>query len=258
MSMRPGQAKGPSVGPTSGGGGGSGITGTLTSGTVPIASGAHTLVDSLLLYTANLLKFVVSAAGAVLTFQVRNTNAASGSDARILAQTDSAGSNAYSQWSANGHTGRMGVSEANGWIGIADNGGSIDSPDLQIKSTGVKSNRPLTIGTTSLVTPAALTSASNAVALDADLADLFTLVLTENTTVAAPTNPRTGRRFMLRIRQDGTGGWTCAFNAAFRFAGNVAPTIAANTAETTYLGFIWNEVDSKWDAVGGPVQPFLP
>ncbi len=256
MTMRPGQAKGPSTSNGSAGGGGSGLTGTLTAGTVPIASAAHTLVDSLLTYASNTFKFLLSFAGGPITWQVENSNAAANSDARIFAKTGSAGSNAYNQWTSNGHTGRMGVSEANGWIGIADNGGSIDAPDLQIKDTGIKANRPLTIGTTSLVTPAALTSVSNAVALDADLADLFTLTLTENTTVAAPTNPRTGRRFMLRIRQDGTGGRTCAFNAAFRFVSGVAPTIAANTAEVTYLGFIWNETDSKWDAVGGPTQPF--
>lgn len=45
MSMRPGQAKGPSVSPD-GGSAADAITGTLVNGKIPVASGLHTLVDS--------------------------------------------------------------------------------------------------------------------------------------------------------------------------------------------------------------------
>ena len=54
------------------------ITGALTSGKIPKATGATTLTDSLLSESGNIVSQVVSAAGATVEFLVQNSNNASG------------------------------------------------------------------------------------------------------------------------------------------------------------------------------------
>jgi len=93
------------------------------------------------------------------------------------------------------------------------------------------------------------------IATDASLSDFFYVTLGGNRTLGAPTNlPPAAtlhkKGLLYRIRQDGTGTRTLAFNAVFRFPGAVTPTITATANETSYLAFIYNEIDSTWDQVG--------
>lgn len=53
------------------------------------------------------------------------------------------------------------------------------------------------------------------------------ITLASNTTFAAPSGRVDGIEFTLVVIQDGTGGWTCSFNAVFKFAGGAAPTCTA-------------------------------
>jgi hypothetical protein len=72
----------------------------------------------------------------------------------------------------------------------------------------------------------ALTSSSNSVAWNLDTAQTAVHTMTENTTIAAPTNMNAGGTYVLRIVQ-GSGPYTLAWNAAF-----VWGTTSASAAPT--------------------------
>lgn len=95
------------------------------------------------------------------------------------------------------------------------------------------------------------------IATDASLGNIFSVTLAGNRTLDNPTNPVAGQKIVYRIRQDATGSRTLAYGTAFRFSTvNVSPTLTTTAAKTDYLGFIYNEVDSKWDFVAGASKGF--
>jgi hypothetical protein len=95
----------------------------------------------------------------------------------------------------------------------------------------------------------ALTDAAT-IALDASLGKEFTVTLGGNRTLGAPTNPTDGQKIIVRVKQDGTGSRTLAYNAIYRFSTDVpSPTLTTTAAKTDYLGFIYNATDSKWDCL---------
>jgi hypothetical protein len=63
----------------------------------------------------------------------------------------------------------------------------------------------------------ALTDAAT-ITVDAASSDFFTVTLGGNRTMGAPSNPTKWQRIMFKILQDGTGGRTLAWNAAFKHA----------------------------------------
>jgi hypothetical protein len=73
--------------------------------------------------------------------------------------------------------------------------------------------------------PVTLTDAAT-IATDAALSTTFTVTLSGNRTLAAPTGGVAGMAYRWVIRQDGTGGRTLAFDAAFRFPGGADPTLS--------------------------------
>ena len=80
------------------------------------------------------------------------------------------------------------------------------------------------------VTPVALTSTSNSMAVDASLSNEFTATLNESTTVANPTNLVPGTPFSIMFTQGTGGSKTIAWGSYFDFfGGGVAPT--ASTGE---------------------------
>lgn len=81
-----------------------------------------------------------------------------------------------------------------------------------------------------------LSSTSNSVAWDAGANQCATLTLTENTTVAAPSNLRDGATYALKIIQDSTPR-TVAWNAVFKWAGGTAPTISTGSGAVDILTF---------------------
>jgi hypothetical protein len=91
----------------------------------------------------------------------------------------------------------------------------------------------------------ALTSTSNAVAWDAQAKSNAYHLTTENTTIAAPTNPVEGAFICLEINHDGTT--TVGWNAIFNFAADTEPTTTDTNGTTDifvfrYNGAIWQEV----------------
>lgn len=96
----------------------------------------------------------------------------------------------------------------------------------------------------------ALTDAST-ITSNAGTTDIATVVLGGNRTLGAPSgSPTNGQSLQFRIRQDGTGARTLAYNAAFRFGTTVpSPTLTTGANKTDYLLFQWNSTDNKWDCV---------
>jgi len=71
--------------------------------------------------------------------------------------------------------------------------------------------------------------------------------LTANLTVNAPTNPTTGARLTFRILQDGTGGRTVSWNAAFIHAWSDAGNTANKASTVTFYfdGTSWRQVGAQ-------------
>ncbi len=89
------------------------------------------------------------------------------------------------------------------------------------------------------ITQVALTSSSNSVAWDAKAASNAFLSLTENTTIAAPTNNTEGAIILIEVAQGGTPK-TLAFNTIFEFASSTAPTMTATANKTDIFAFRYN------------------
>jgi len=82
----------------------------------------------------------------------------------------------------------------------------------------------------------AITSTGNAVAWNLDLAQCAVHVLTENTTISAPTNMNAGGTYVLRVVQ-AAGVYTLAFNAVFEWGSESAPAAPAASADYIVLSF---------------------
>jgi Pectate lyase superfamily protein len=86
---------------------------------------------------------------------------------------------------------------------------------------------------------------------DADTTDILNIgALTAGLTLNAPTGtPVDGQTLVLRCLQDGTGGYTITYNAAYAFGTDVTNTDPAGANAKWERTFRWNATDSKWRAV---------
>lgn len=65
---------------------------------------------------------------------------------------------------------------------------------------------------------------------------------------AAPSGtPENGNTLLIRIKDNGTAR-ALTWNAIYRAVGITLPT-TTTISKTTYVGFIYNSADSKWDAI---------
>lgn len=96
-------------------------------------------------------------------------------------------------------------------------------------------------------TPVSLTDAAT-VAVDASLGNVFSVTLGGNRTMGAPSNAVDGQKILFRIRQDGTGSRTLAWNAIYTFGTDLAaaPTLTTTASKVDYIGFIYDSVNSHW------------
>jgi len=67
-----------------------------------------------------------------------------------------------------------------------------------------------------VVTYAAITSTSNSIAWNLNSAQNATHTLTENTTLANPTNMKSGGNYKFRVKQHASAAKTLAFGSAYR------------------------------------------
>lgn len=89
------------------------------------------------------------------------------------------------------------------------------------------------------------------VATDASTGNNFFLLIGGNRTMGQPTNPTSGQKIIYRVKQDGTGSRTLAWNAAFRFSTDLpSPTLTTGANKTDYIAFIYNDTASTWDCIG--------
>lgn len=80
-----------------------------------------------------------------------------------------------------------------------------------------------------------LTSSSASIAVDASLANNFTHTLTENTTLANPTNLVAGQSGVIVLTQHASSPKTLAFGGYWKFAGGTAPSLTATNSAVDVL-----------------------
>lgn len=89
------------------------------------------------------------------------------------------------------------------------------------------------------VTPTALTSSSNHIATDASTSNVFTVTMTENTTLDNPTNLVTGTIYTWVFTQ-GASPYTLAFGNKFKWPGGTALTISTGSGEVDAISAVYN------------------
>ena len=88
------------------------------------------------------------------------------------------------------------------------------------------------------------------ISIDAALGNNFKVTLGGNRTLGNPTNGVDGQKITIRVRQDGTGSRTLAYDTKYRFGNSLSSITLTTTAnKTDYLGFVYHAADDKWDAV---------
>jgi len=73
--------------------------------------------------------------------------------------------------------------------------------------------------------PAGLSSSAGATALDLDTGNNFTMTMTENSTLSAPTNPVQGQSGVIVVTQHASAPKTLAYNAFWKFPGGTVPAL---------------------------------
>lgn len=98
-------------------------------------------------------------------------------------------------------------------------------------------------------TYAAVTSSSNATTVNASSGNMFTHVLTENTTFTFSNAPSSGTAysFALKLVQDsGASGFTVTWPAAVDWAAATAPTLTATADAVDVLVFVTHDGGTTW------------
>jgi len=92
------------------------------------------------------------------------------------------------------------------------------------------------------------TTSTASLSIDTDLYDQYNVTaLAVGMTINAPTNGSDGKKLIIRIKDSGSAQ-SLTWNAIFRAIGVTLPnTTTAN--KTIYVGCIYNNADSKWDAI---------
>ena len=84
----------------------------------------------------------------------------------------------------------------------------------------------------------ALTSSAASIAVNLALSNNFTHTLTENTTLAAPTNATAGQSGAIEFTQHASAAKTLAYNAFWKWAGGTAGTISATVGAKSVLCYL--------------------
>jgi len=88
------------------------------------------------------------------------------------------------------------------------------------------------------------------IAVDASLGEVADVTLGGDRTMGAPSNPVDGQGLMFRIKQDGTGGRTLAWDAVYRFTADIPTHVMTTTiGKMDRVAFQYNSSATKWDVV---------
>jgi len=82
---------------------------------------------------------------------------------------------------------------------------------------------------------------------DALLSNNARLTLAANTTLGKPSNLMGGQRLQLKVKQDGTGGYSLAYDPAFKWPGGTPPVLPTAADATGLLEFTYDDVDDVLD-----------
>lgn len=86
--------------------------------------------------------------------------------------------------------------------------------------------------------------------IDVSLGDPVDMTLTGNVTAATLTGGVDGQKITLRIKQDGTGGRTWAFDSTARFGTDITSiTLSTAASKLDYIGLVYNSAATKYDVV---------
>ena len=141
------------------------------------------------------------------------------------------------------------VNAANEITAITEKTTVANADEFIIEDSG-DSNNKKSIKRKAIVDPISTSTASSAtLTVDSDTTEFAVLTAQAAAlTIAAPTGtPVEGQKLIIRVKDDGSArGIT--FNAIFRAIGITLPTTTV-ASKTTYLGFVYNSTDTKWDAI---------
>jgi hypothetical protein len=116
---------------------------------------------------------------------------------------------------------------------VMDDDFSASSGVLRKTSAGVyEANDEIQAGVGGLVS--VLTDATT-VAVDASLANFYTLTLGDNRTLGNPSNGHAGQTIQIQITQDGTGTRTLAYGNNWTFEGGSAPVLSTGAGDVDIL-----------------------
>lgn len=88
------------------------------------------------------------------------------------------------------------------------------------------------------------------ISCDLNVSDIFDVTLTDSTSTINFTNGSDGQPFILRLRQDGTGGRTVTWGAMVRFSSTIpTPTLSTAANKLDYVAFRYNATDNTYDCV---------
>lgn len=98
------------------------------------------------------------------------------------------------------------------------------------------------------LSPTILTDAAN-ITTNVALGNLFTVTLTDNRNLSAPTNPVDGQKVTWVFIQDAVGGRTLTFDPVFNFG--TFPTLILSGApnKRDFMGAVYNSLNSSWSVV---------
>lgn len=87
---------------------------------------------------------------------------------------------------------------------------------------------------------------SSSITYNCSNGNLQSVTLTGNTTISF-SNGFAGGKFYLIIKQDSTGGRTVSWGSNVRFLTGVSNQVDLNANAVTILGFVYNDIDTKYD-----------
>jgi hypothetical protein len=97
----------------------------------------------------------------------------------------------------------------------------------------------------------ALAQSAGNVPVDASQGNIFDLTLTASGwTIASPTSPENGQHILFRLLEDGTGGWTPSWGAAYDFGDAGVPALNTAAGKGNAVGFQYWAAISKWIYLG--------
>lgn len=88
------------------------------------------------------------------------------------------------------------------------------------------------------------------IVVDAALGVNFKVTLTASRLLQNPSNPSDGQLIRIRVTQGGIGSYVLTFDTKYRFGTDLpSPILSTAVGAIDYLGFIYHEIDDKWDYV---------